>query len=226
MKAGVALALGAIGGLAIGGAAGYFFARRQLEEQFRLELDEAVEEVKEYYRVLRKEDYETPAEAVEKLVDDEKVGSKLVKEAKAQQAEILEQMAYVPPPEDAPKENVFEERNKRKPGLPYLIDQEEFMDEYSNEEGEVYDKIYLHWYDGDGVLCDDQDQIIPLADEIIGLDNMNRFGEGEDSMILHIRNEKQRADYEVEKNDSTYSEVVMGIVEIDEPPRKKKPKEE
>lgn len=232
MKTVPAIALGAVLGLAAGGAVGYFLTRKQLEAQYSLELDETVQEVKDYYNALfiaRSEGYDTVAEAAEALVP-ETSAEKLVKSAKKQQAEIIEEMEY---DKEEPKEltetaaNIFEERDKRKPGQPYLIDLEEFMEEYTDEKGRVYDKMNLVWFEGDGVLSDESETMVDNADEIVGLDNMNRFGEGEDSMILHIRNEKAGTDYEVAKDERSFSHVVFGITEaeLEDTPRKRAKKQ-
>lgn len=229
--------------LGIGGVAGYYFAKHELKNAFDTDLENAVEEVKDYYRLLRKTDYDTVEEASAAFIPKEKKpGSSLVADAKRQSADIIAQMQYGEKiVEDAEKEleavvegleevqaevvkNIFDERLLRSPDRAYLITDEEFFDDYVDEEGRVYDKITLNWFEGDSTLADDDEQMIPEVDRIVGLDNMSRFGEGEDSMILHIRNEKLRADYEVSKDEREYSEVVLGAdayAKLDEDPRVK-----
>lgn len=228
MKTGTAFALGAVAGLAVGGAAGYFFTKRQLENDYRQDLEDAVAEVKEYYQGTLVKRYADPGEAVEELIPESTAADRLVESAKKQQADIIEEMAYDGSDPDEPVtetvKNIFEERNQRKPGLPYLIDQEEFMEEYHDEAtGRPYDKMNFTWFDGDGVLAFEDETIVDNPDELVGLDNMNRFGEGEDSMLLHIRNEKAFTDYEVAKDERTFSEVVFGITEeeLEDTPRKR-----
>ena len=79
---------------------------------------------------------------------------------------------------------------------PYVIS----PDEYGEYHG--YDTISLTLY-ADGVLTDDQDEIIDNIDEIVGEDSLNHFGEYEDDSVF-VRNDRLKCDYEILLDSSTY----------------------
>lgn len=82
---------------------------------------------------------------------------------------------------------------------PYVISPEEF--------GEIdeYHRISLRYY-ADGVLEDDDGNIIEDIDELLGDDPSEHFGEYEDDSVF-VRNEYLETDFEVLKDYCTYAEV-------------------
>lgn len=80
---------------------------------------------------------------------------------------------------------------------PYCIDPMEY-----GEDG--YEKQSLIYYDEDGVVADESDNVIEDPDDIIGLENLDRF-QGDS---LYIRNERLNIDYEVLKDPGSFSEVL------------------
>ena len=72
---------------------------------------------------------------------------------------------------------------------PYIISPEDFAidDEYTI--------INLNYYI-DGVLTDEDDNIVENVDDVVGLENLNHMGEYEDD-ALHIRNENYKCEYEI-----------------------------
>ena len=90
---------------------------------------------------------------------------------------------------------------------PYVISQEEF----DNENGH-FDKITLYYYDIDDVLADERGEIIPKVDDVIGRSSLTEFGrQCDDDRIVHVRNERYGADYEVILTGVSYVEAVLGI---------------
>lgn len=79
-----------------------------------------------------------------------------------------------------------EEENVEKP---YVISPEEF--------GEIdeYETISLTLYE-DGVLTDDDDNIIDDVEGTVGEDSLNHFGEYEEDSVF-VRNDERRCDYEI-----------------------------
>lgn len=79
---------------------------------------------------------------------------------------------------------------------PYVIPPEEY--------GELsgYDAITLY-YHADGVLTDDQNEIIEDVDDVVGADFSDHFGEYEDDSVF-VRNDAKRVDYEILYDPSTY----------------------
>lgn len=72
---------------------------------------------------------------------------------------------------------------------PYIISPEDFAidDEYTI--------VNLNYYI-DGVLTDEDDNIVANVDDVVGLENLNHMGEYEDD-ALHIRNENYKCEYEI-----------------------------
>lgn len=79
---------------------------------------------------------------------------------------------------------------------PYIISPDEFGEYHG------YDTLSLTLY-ADGVLTDDQDEIIDDIDEIVGKDSLNHFGEYEDDSVF-VRNDRLKCDYEILLDSATY----------------------
>ncbi len=109
--------------------------------------------------------------------------------------------------EAVPEWDYAVEVKNRDPRLPYVI----HVDEWRQNERE-HEQLDLTYYEGDNVLCGDNDVIIDDVDEAIGLDNLNRFGHGgADKNTVHIRNEVREIDYEVVRSHGSFSMEVHGI---------------
>lgn len=83
---------------------------------------------------------------------------------------------------------------------PYTISPEEF------EQFSDYTSMTLEYY-RDKILADDTDEIITDVDEIVGWDNLEKFGEYEPD-IVYVRNEERKVDYEICRNLTTYKEAL------------------
>ena len=82
---------------------------------------------------------------------------------------------------------------------PYVISPDEFGD---NDE---YDIVTLTHY-ADGVLEDENGDIIEDVDDIVGEDFYTHYGEYEDDAV-HIRNDKLKTDYEILHDNQNYEDV-------------------
>ena len=83
---------------------------------------------------------------------------------------------------------------------PYVIPPEQCGD---NEE---HEQISLTYY-ADGVLADENDEVIEDVEDAVGIDSLNHFGEYEDDSVF-VRNDARKCDYEILLDQRTYSEVV------------------
>lgn len=83
---------------------------------------------------------------------------------------------------------------------PYVISPDEF--------GELddYEKVSLTYYK-DGVLTDDNDDIIEDVDAVVGLASLTHFGEYEDDSVF-VRNDQRMCDYEILLDIRTYSDAM------------------
>lgn len=82
---------------------------------------------------------------------------------------------------------------------PYVISPVEFdtVDDY-----EVFSLIYY----ADGVLADEQGNLIEDVDGMVGRDSLNHFGEYEDDSV-HVRNDALECDFEILRDLSKYSDT-------------------
>lgn len=110
--------------------------------------------------------------------------------------------------------NYEEELKHRGMEEPYVITRQEFdagEQEYSQSE--------LTYYDGDDVLSDDRGSPIQDTDNVVGDNNLLKFGHGSGNPnIVYIRNEKLEIDIEVSKHDGLYTEQVLGLQHSDKRP--------
>lgn len=83
---------------------------------------------------------------------------------------------------------------------PYVISPEEFG------EIEEYEKISLTYY-SDGVLADENDEVVDDVDGVIGEESLTHFGEYEDDSVF-VRNDSLRSDYEILMDHRKFSDVI------------------
>lgn len=96
---------------------------------------------------------------------------------------------------------------KRSADMPYIITE----DEYMNCEMD-FEQYALTFFGEDGVLVDDQDNIVDDVDRVVGNDNLERFGHGsKDKNMVYIRNERLEVEYEVLYSNKSFSEGMFGI---------------
>lgn len=79
---------------------------------------------------------------------------------------------------------------------PYVISPDEF--------GELdnYETVSLYYY-ADGILADEDDEIVEDVDYIIGKESLEHFGEYEDDSVF-VRNDELGSDYEILLNDQPF----------------------
>ncbi len=82
---------------------------------------------------------------------------------------------------------------------PYIISPD-FFGEY-----EDYEPITLIYY-ADGILADEDGDVIDDVNEVVGLDSLSHFGEYEDDTVF-IRNDILKCDYEVLRDERNYSDI-------------------
>lgn len=101
------------------------------------------------------------------------------------------------------KKNTEEKTDDPMPDNPYVI----FPEEYG--EADNYTQISLTYY-SDGILADDEDEIVDDVEETVGADFADHFGEYEDDSVF-IRNDRLRCDYEILRDNRSYADVTEGM---------------
>jgi len=72
----------------------------------------------------------------------------------------------------------------------------------------------LTYFEGDDVLCKDDDTVIRDQDATVGLGNLSKFGHGSgDPNIVYVRNEELKVDLEIVHSDGKYAVDVAGFKE-------------
>lgn len=83
---------------------------------------------------------------------------------------------------------------------PYVITPDDFGN------GDYDHDMHCLTYYSDGVLANDWDEILDV-DETIGEDSLEHFGDYAED-VVHVRNERLNADYEVVRDDRAYADLV------------------
>ena len=184
----------------IGGvAAGSFVTWRLLKEKYIRQTQEEINEVREHYRK-KKESEEVTVDSNGVTETNEKpdliaYAAKLTKKGYIDYTDPKSIVKATGDTIDAVVQKTNEESldpvilNDPSYQPPYIISPEDFAidDEYTI--------VNLNYYI-DGVLTDEDDNIVENIDDVVGLENLNHMGEYEDD-ALHIRNENYKCEYEI-----------------------------
>lgn len=245
--------IAALGSLVTGSALGYAIAWKRLSGKYEQIVKQEIEEVKNHYKILRKAEFDLAKAAAkyqgsvkeadkyeglveelhyvqphpdpEPIVDDGSPAERLLKEIFTAQGEVKHedesQSIFGEHAEDAPDDFDYEKElaeRKLNPLIPYVITHDEY---YHGERD--FEQVSLTYYDGDGVLSDDRDQVVDDVDKVVGLRNILKFGYGSnDRNVVYIRNENLAIDIEVLRSDGKYSREVLGFIEHSHKPRPRK----
>ena len=226
-------------GLGLGGALGYFIARRRLETKYHKITEDEIAEMRQHYRdktlaldnTAAKPELETLVR--EQGYSDQPPMAVTPPEAVVERAETVtdeERSDPRPPVPVVREENVFQqpepdvgtlgewdiekERSRRTGNRPYVVHIDEVREE------EEYDSVTYTYYEEDNVVCNERDEVLDMQerDLLIGEANLNRFGHGsEDPAKVYIRNDKLEMQMEVIRSPNSYAEEVHGF-QHSEPP--------
>lgn len=215
----------------------------KLAEKYK---DEESEESQEYKEIVEKAGYsiadlENGAETVGKIIKDASVMSINISKdglgeiTKVEEVKVEEEVTETDETdeEEEPRvvSNIFEaaqvpegeyfdyddEVAKRSKDEPYILTHEEFM----NTEKD-YDQHTLTYFEGDDILVDERDEIVPDSDGLVGDDNLTRFGHGsKDNNIVYIRNENLEMEFEVVRSQGEYTKEVLGFIQHSDRPIRK-----
>lgn len=210
-------------GAAISSELTFVWAKKRLTEVYEARMAQEVKETREFYMGLQKvtEDGEprTPQQILEELKG----------EPVPEDIQVAPEPTFsdVPPPGPAKPANVFAtpqpteedtgpgwdyatelKRRDANPNEPYVISEEEYL-----EAEKDYGQDSLVYYDGDGVVCDTQSQVVD--DKVVGEANLLRFGHGtQDPDTVHIRNDQLEMDFEVVRSNGKY---IVEVLDLDDP---------
>lgn len=135
------------------------------------------------------EEIESMREALLKLSDDEYYDEPVENETE-KYSEMIDDLGYDTLPEEEEEEIMSE---------PYVIS----PDEYGSIDNYVL--VELRYY-ADGVLVDDNGEIIDNVDELVGYNSLDTFGTYEDDSV-HVRNDELMCDFEILADAARYSDL-------------------
>lgn len=204
---------------AVGVATGAFGANYFLKAKYEQFAQEEIDSVKEYFGCRVAEYAKADTEVTEEIYETMKTGGlyNAVTRTPYDYTHPVETDDH--PRDDGPIEDdcepydPHEELSRQANNLgdasdPYIISDNTFA-----ETNDHYDKITLYYYDTDGVLANEQEEMVDDMVAVVG-DLMERFGEGtSDPDCMYIRNTALCTDYEVIRLYQSYGETVGGFVQ-------------
>lgn len=180
-------------GFIIGAASGATVAWYLLKDKYETLAQEEIDSVKE---VFARREQEMKDETVKRNVAEGIKDSDRTKPDLKEYAEQLKKNGYTRYSDLSADDGGVSDKQTK----PYVIPPEQFGD---NEE---HEQISLTYY-ADGVLADENDEVIGDVEDAVGIDSLNHFGEYEDDSVF-VRNDARKCDYEILLDQRTYSEVV------------------
>lgn len=241
------LAIGLVVGGVIGAGISFLWTRRKLETKYEKIAEEEIDAMREHFRsrLVAKEEKPDLGELAEKTQElgyASPTGPKPSPEADPTAIEPRPPVPLPPRPEPNQIHRALEEaqnrddlgegdregwdydaeKAQRQHRIPYVI--------HFDERGEAdFDQVSFTYYEGDDVVCDDGGKQVEPRDEIVGVQNLDKFGHGSgDPNVVYLRNDHLALEIELTKDPGNYTEEVHGIQHSDggvEPVRRR-PREE
>lgn len=226
-----------VGGLAIGGAAGYFAAKYLIEDKALKETEKQVSEIKDYYEARLKstekaaelnelkrkyaenkiaERSDAPTDYTKHFTGGKPVDIQPNPVAKPEDYSEDDEWGDAKRPKGAPKKAKYDEKTEpyfEDPDGPiiYPTDTEsepQLISEQSfTDDMYEFEKMTLFWFMGDNVVTDEEFQ--PIEDmSLIGVEWQQHFGEEDDPDVVHVRNRKIGCDYEIIRDKRSYATTI------------------
>lgn len=192
-----------VGGVIVGSVAAFFITKHTLKEKYEKQADEEVESVKQVY----KKHYEAVMGEVkvdEELKTSEKISNNEVTTKPVNKVDYSEpyrdstSIYKSTSPESLSERPSTSVKTKIKPKKIVILTPEEFFDS-KNEAQTLY-------YYKDGILCDDNNNIIKDTTSIVGEEALNDFGKYEEDTV-YVHNDTTGLDYEIILEHFTYREA-------------------
>lgn len=202
MASGVALAAG---------TTGWLLAEKRLKTKYEQISADEIAEAKVFYSRLRKP--ATVQEAAEaRLPSLEEATSALLayqgtpEEVVEEPEEIVKVVNVFEAAAEGTRNLTDEDIESRDAGKGYVIDHDDFM-----QNDDDHNQVTLTYYEGDNTLADENEEAIPIPENIVG-DALQKFGVGSrDARTVYVRNDRLNLDFEVVKSDGKFSREVLGF---------------
>lgn len=211
-----------LGGLAVGVGIGFYFGYRYNREKLRMEAFEASEEelqrIREYYERTEKRDLDeiVREKGYGEIPEPETPPRPLPPPVPVQEPEPvqfpLEPIAdeTAQPAEEKDKNAGWSypvELQRRTPHAPYIIHQDEFMENETE-----FPQVTLTYYEIDDILADVDDSPIHNKATLVGENTLTRFGHGSDDYnVVYVRNPHLEMEYEICRLQKSFEVEVQGL---------------
>lgn len=201
-----------VGGAIVGGVIGFYLGYKFNKEKIRAEAfresEQEVEKIRELYQ--QKVVAATPKPDLEDIVEEQGYATErpLKPVVPVQEAPVhIEKVDRIELHLDQQPWDYQKEMAARVKGEPYVIHQDEFME---NTPG--YERVVYTYYAGDDVLVDEETgHPLPHADIIVGRNNL-KFGHGtDDEDVVFVRNDERELQMEICRTNDSYEEKVLGL---------------
>lgn len=216
MRNAFAIGISAIVSLAAGSATTYFLIKKQLEAKYEQLAAKEIAEAKQFYAALyKREEFSSPLVVASELLGDVKPDLKDVVDNDILKAAVALRSYQGSEPVGNSARNVFDhdggpDDNLPDPAdqdVPYVIKQSTYME---NDVGHT--QCTLTYFAGDQTLVDEREQIVDDVDDMVGEDNLERFGQkSKDPNVVYVRNDVTQMDFEILLSQGKYSEEVAGL---------------
>ena len=199
-------------GFVLGAAAGSLVTWKLIEKKYMDMADDEIRSVKEMYRskivnseVLdEKNDDMFITRETPELTDEGKKLVEKLNELTTSYASDDDKPDYTAYSQAKEKRNVFDDAMPTEPEVkhdePYIIDPTEFG-EFSE-----YEQRELTYYK-DGVICENDTDMIDPYDILGDIDVADHFGEYENDRVF-VRDDRRQVDYEILRDERTFMEVL------------------
>ena len=193
----VKLALAFVGGAAVGSGATYLVTKKLNQKENDGVLDDIGYKIEAAYEAKLEEAYDEIAKLHETVCKYEKEEyERLTNPNRYHLGEAIADKYEDEIPDIPPEEKSYEDETI------YEIDLEDFMSDT------LFDKGYLTYYRGDGVLSSESDEMI--EDPAYTLGDIGKDLAGVDADTVYVRNTRVGCDYQVDFVEGSYSKEVLG----------------
>lgn len=180
----------------VGVAVGYFYAKKRLEEDVVV----LIEDTTQLTFTFEEESFTEPSTPTFVINEEAWTSTATALEEEGGEESLIN--VFTATDEDWDYEIEIEHRD---PAVPYVIHRDEFFGDEMGWDSQST----LTYYAGDHVLCDERDEPLMNPGKIVGF---LRFGIGSgDPNICYIRNEVLQAEYEVLQDPGSYEIDVLGL---------------
>ena len=174
---------------------GVLASRSYYKGHYKKIADEEIESVK---ATVNKKKQELTEEAIVKKVIEDDEQFNIDQESLKTIEKIIKDNGYRQEEDEITDAIIKSKRSEKDESGVYVISPEEFGDC-------GYELMDLTYY-ADGVLADDEDEMVDNPTDLVGRKALNSFGEYEDG-VVHVRSDRRKCDYEITTDPRNWKDI-------------------